>query len=102
MCEAGERPTLLSDEPKLGFAPIRVHIYEHGEKLSNVSRVNYSKLTTLEHNVKVFFIGRVVSEDWDIVTDAVNECWRKKIHHRKKNRKEEQLALETPGCSVLE
>lgn len=62
-----------------------MRIYEPYENLSKASRVNYSKLITVEHNVKVLFIGRVVSGDWDIVTDAVNKCWRKKTRHKNKN-----------------
>ncbi|KAM0558197.1 hypothetical protein ACHAPJ_004881 [Fusarium lateritium] len=80
---SNRKPTALSGEPKLGFPPIRVHIYEQGERISKESRVNYSKLTTVEHNVKVLFIGRVVSSDWDIVTEAVNTSWANKMHRKK-------------------
>jgi len=54
--------------------------YYQTEKLAKESRVNYSKLVTVEHNIRVFFIGRIASEDFDIVTHAVNECWRVKLH----------------------
>lgn len=57
---------------------------EEGEKLSKESRVNYSKLVTVEHNVKVFFIGTVVASDWDTVQEAVNECWVQKNRHKKR------------------
>ncbi|KAF9775031.1 hypothetical protein IL306_006856 [Fusarium sp. DS 682] len=85
---SNRNPTGLSGEPKLGFPPVRVHIYEPNERISRESRVNYSKLTTVEHNVKVLFIGRVVTSDWDIVTDAVNTSWANKTHtHKKKHRR---------------
>lgn len=56
---------MLDGEPKLGFAPVRVDMTEDGEKLSKESRVNYSKLVTIEHNVKVF-IGSIVTVGWRI------------------------------------
>ncbi|WZH47482.1 uncharacterized protein QYS62_008627 [Fusarium acuminatum] len=84
---SNRNPTPLSNEPSLGFPPVRVHIYEQGERISKESRVNYAKLTTVEHNVKVLFIGRVVGSDWEVVTDAVNTSWAKKMHtHKKKHR----------------
>ncbi|KAF4982042.1 hypothetical protein FZEAL_2292 [Fusarium zealandicum] len=86
VCEVKQRPSLLSGEPDLGFSPIRVEIYEHGERISKESRVNYSKLITVEHNVKVLFVGRVAPNDWETVYDAVNACWHNKIRHRKKHR----------------
>ncbi|KAM0481262.1 hypothetical protein ACHAP7_004841 [Fusarium lateritium] len=84
---SNRNPAPLSNEPSLGFPPVRVHIYEQGERISKESRVNYAKLTTVEHNVKVLFIGRVVGSDWEVVTDAVNTSWAKKMHtHKKKHR----------------
>lgn len=83
--ERGNKPRLLSGEPKLGFAPVKVEITQDGEKLSKESRVNYSKLVTVEHNVKVFFIGHIAAADYDIVADAVNRCWDEKIHRKKKH-----------------
>lgn len=84
--ERGHKARLLDREPKLGFAPVRVEMKEEGEKLSKESRVNYSKLVTVEHNIKVFFIGSVYLNDWDTVRDAVNYCWAKKSHHKQKHR----------------
>lgn len=51
---------------------------EDGEKLARESRVNYSKLVSVEHNFLVFFIGRVHRNDWQIVLDAVDYCWAQK------------------------
>ena len=48
------------------------------EKLAKESRVNYSKLVTVEHNVKVFFIGHIISDDVTIISDAVDKCWLEK------------------------
>ncbi|KAH7141230.1 hypothetical protein B0J13DRAFT_526478 [Dactylonectria estremocensis] len=83
--EKGHKSKLLSGEPKLGFAPVKVELHQDGEKLSRESRVNYSKLITVEHNVKVFFIGRIAAADYDLVADAVNRCWEEKIHRKKKH-----------------
>ncbi|OAA66167.1 hypothetical protein ISF_04005 [Cordyceps fumosorosea ARSEF 2679] len=44
-------------------------------------------LVTVEHNVKVFFIGHVYPGDWQIVGDAVNYCWNKKIHQKQQRHK---------------
>ncbi|KAM4061241.1 hypothetical protein HRG_009881 [Hirsutella rhossiliensis] len=84
--ERGHKARLLDGEPKLGFAPVRVEMTEEGEKLSKESRVNYSKLVTVEHNVKVFFIGSVVASDWDLVQEAVNRCWNEKNHHKRRSK----------------
>jgi len=67
----------LSGEPRLGYNPIRVRVND-GEKLAKESRINYAKLTTIEHNVKVFFIGSVVTNDVTRVEQAVNDCWSKR------------------------
>ncbi|KAJ9142636.1 hypothetical protein NKR23_g7032 [Pleurostoma richardsiae] len=80
--EDGGKPKQLRDEPTLGFKPIRVRISASNEKISRESRVNYSKIVTVEHNVKVFFIGSVVSEDLKIAKDAVDKCWGEKVHDK--------------------
>ncbi|KAI1462457.1 hypothetical protein F4805DRAFT_134667 [Annulohypoxylon moriforme] len=77
---AGHKPRLLKNEPELGFAPVALQVYAEGETLAKESRVNYSKLVTIEHNVKVFFIGSIAQDDFENVRYAVNECWNKKLH----------------------
>ncbi|KAI1391329.1 uncharacterized protein F4822DRAFT_182121 [Hypoxylon trugodes] len=77
---AGTKPKLLKNEPELGFPPVALQVYAEGEMLARESRVNYSKLVTIEHNVKVFFIGSITGDDFDNVRYAVNECWNKKMH----------------------
>ncbi|KAI1205951.1 uncharacterized protein F4807DRAFT_464183 [Annulohypoxylon truncatum] len=77
---AGHKPRPLKNEPELGFAPVALQVYAEGETLAKESRVNYSKLVTIEHNVKVFFIGSIAQDDFDNVRYAVNECWNKKLH----------------------
>ncbi|KAI1093949.1 hypothetical protein F5B19DRAFT_95752 [Rostrohypoxylon terebratum] len=77
---AGHKPRLLKNEPDLGFAPVALQMYAEGETLAKESRVNYSKLVTIEHNVKVFFIGSIPPEHFENVRYAVEECWNKKMH----------------------
>ncbi|KAH8745335.1 hypothetical protein F5882DRAFT_235302, partial [Hyaloscypha sp. PMI_1271] len=39
--------------------PIRIEIKDPAHKLDPLSRLNYAKVYTVEHNVKVLFIGKV-------------------------------------------
>ncbi|KAI1822865.1 hypothetical protein F4861DRAFT_361302 [Xylaria intraflava] len=84
----GQRPKLLKDEPDLGFRPVPLKIYADGETLARESRVNYSKLVTIEHNVNVFFIGRIPETYFENVQTAVDQCWNEKRHkaHNKSRR----------------
>lgn len=52
-----------------------------GERLASESRVNYAKIHTIEHNVKVRIIGRVVDEHLDEVRYAVDKCWQRRVTH---------------------
>ncbi|KAK3366055.1 hypothetical protein B0T24DRAFT_410831 [Lasiosphaeria ovina] len=72
------RPRMLEGEPPLGFDPVQLELYYGTESLAKESRVNYSKLVTVEHNIKVFFIGRIVPDDFGAVTAAVDKCWTDK------------------------
>ncbi|KAH7121765.1 hypothetical protein B0J13DRAFT_567235 [Dactylonectria estremocensis] len=89
ICEKGRKARLLPGEPLLGFAPVKVETTQEYERLAGESRVNYSKLYTVPHDWKVFFFGHVVASDYDIVADAVNQCWEEKIHRRRKRAAEE-------------
>jgi hypothetical protein len=71
------------NEPRLGFTPVRMEMAAIGETLPSESRANYNKLVTVEHNVKVFFIGYVVPDDWGIFIAAVYKCWADRIHCRR-------------------
>ncbi|KAH6973709.1 hypothetical protein BKA56DRAFT_592357 [Ilyonectria sp. MPI-CAGE-AT-0026] len=84
--EKGKKPRLLSGEPELGFPPVQAQITQAGERLYREHRVDYSKLTTVEHSVKVFFIGHIEGKDFDVVSDAVNQCWEEKIHRHKRGK----------------
>jgi hypothetical protein len=52
-------PKELSGEKKLNKKAVRVHNPSEKDKLAVESRVNYSKVYTIEHNIKVCFVGEV-------------------------------------------
>jgi hypothetical protein len=56
-------PKPLPDEGLLSKSPIRVVPNSPREKLDPASRVNYAKIYTVEHNVKVAFIGHIAESD---------------------------------------
>lgn len=85
--ERGVKTKRLDGEPKLGFPTIRIKINVEGERLARESRVNYSKIITVEHNVKVRFIGYVTDDDYELVVDAVNECWQQKTFSNNNSRR---------------
>ncbi len=75
-----KKPRAVAGEPELGFAPIGIEVDNLGESLAIESRVNYSKLVTVEHNVEVHFLGHVVERDFEkIVRPAVDKCWSRKV-----------------------
>jgi hypothetical protein len=50
---------MLEGEEELDKKPVRVDHYSERYKLDPASRVNYSKLYTIEHNFKVNIIGKI-------------------------------------------
>jgi hypothetical protein len=54
--------------------PIRIEVINDSHKLDPLSRINYAKLYTVEHNVKVFFIGKVAKNYERDVKNAYNEA----------------------------
>jgi hypothetical protein len=75
---AGQKPRLLPEEPKLGRPTVRVRFHVAGESLPAALRVNYSKLVTVEHDVRVFIVGSVLDEDNESVYESVNACWEER------------------------
>ncbi|KAK3900581.1 hypothetical protein C8A05DRAFT_17127, partial [Staphylotrichum tortipilum] len=55
----------------LGFPPVRAVLDDRTEILVKEARVNYVKLQTVEHNVPLLFIGRVVPEDFERIVSRV-------------------------------
>ncbi|KAL4759999.1 uncharacterized protein BDW70DRAFT_161057 [Aspergillus foveolatus] len=55
----GTTPTLGVGEPRMVKEPLEVVPENPGENLDYMSRLNFSKIYTVEHNVKVLPIGRI-------------------------------------------
>jgi hypothetical protein len=66
-----EGPRIL-DREEMTNEPIRVEVIDPANKLDPMSRLNYAKLYTVEHNVKVFFIGKIAKSNEQKVVNAYN------------------------------
>lgn len=62
----GTEPAPLAGEVEKGLTrqSIKMSYKDPRHKLDKMSRLNYAKLYTIEHNVKVWFIGHI-SKDWE-------------------------------------
>ena len=68
-------PYMLEDEKRLMTKhPIRVEVIKDAHKMDPLSRLNYAKLYTIEHNVKVLFIGKVAKNFERYVKLGYNEA----------------------------
>ncbi|KLU91416.1 hypothetical protein MAPG_09936 [Magnaporthiopsis poae ATCC 64411] len=75
--DVNANPRLLHGEPNLGFNPAAIVLTESTEKITKESRVNYSQLMTVQHNVKIFIIGYVHEQSFETVVGAVTLCWER-------------------------
>jgi hypothetical protein len=66
---------LPRDGENLTLDPIRVVPKSDRDKLHPDSRINYAKIYTVEHNVKVFFIGEVHKRSKGRLITAFNTIW---------------------------
>ncbi|KAH8842054.1 hypothetical protein MCOR27_007198 [Pyricularia oryzae] len=65
-------PEPLKNEPQLGYDPVRVYMEPGQQDLMGESRVNYSMLCTVQHNVKALFIGFISQDELEnVVQPAV-------------------------------
>ena len=74
MIYSSEKPFSLNGENEAAMrTPIKATMVSPDQKLDESSRLNYAKLYTVEHNVKVHFIGQV-HPDWEqkVVVDYNN------------------------------
>jgi hypothetical protein len=69
---SGREGPLVLDNEDLGQPPIRVNVIDVSHKLDPTSRLNYAKIYTVEHNVKVYFIGKVASGFEQRFVDSYN------------------------------
>jgi hypothetical protein len=67
----------IENEPGLLKRPIRVKPLTSAtcNKLSPKSRLNFVKLYTVEHTVKVQFIGKIHDESFDYFLKVTKEAW---------------------------
>jgi hypothetical protein len=79
-----KEPSLKNGE-KLSKKSIRVGPIDPSEALDPASRLNYSKHYTVEHNVKVFFVGRVIPEHEQRIVAAYNNTNRPLPNRRNSN-----------------
>jgi hypothetical protein len=71
-----EGPCILEGEA-MTHRPIRVDVIDPSHKLDPMSRLNYAKIYTVEHNVKVWFIGQVANGLYEQkLVDAYNATHR--------------------------
>lgn len=97
--ERSERAIRVPYEPPLGFPPVRADLLK-GEKISSASRVNYSRLISIEHNNKVLFIGNIVDSDLGTVQSAVDVSQASKQNDKRGHiRKNEQQKSDTTASA---
>ena len=71
-------PKRMKDESKLSKDAIRVISRNPRDKLEADSRVNYGKIYTVEHNVKVLFIGKLAKESERTFMTDFDATWNNK------------------------
>lgn len=75
----GDRPPKpIEGEEAPPNRPIQVVSKTHRDKLDKASRVNYAKIYTVEHNVKVQFIGRIAESDRFRFNADFDATWARK------------------------
>ncbi|OTA98110.1 hypothetical protein M426DRAFT_326250 [Hypoxylon sp. CI-4A] len=77
-----KQPRLLKGEPELGHPPILMTMTAENEVLARESRVNYGNTVIIDHNIKVFFIGTIAPEQFDIVKAAIEERGNRKLKRK--------------------
>ncbi|EHA52310.1 hypothetical protein MGG_13309 [Pyricularia oryzae 70-15] len=76
-------PQMLENEPELGHHPARVYLKPDIPDLLPESRVDYSTLCTVLHNVEVLFIGFVLMDDFlNVVQPATYCCMVESVNER--------------------
>jgi hypothetical protein len=68
----GDSPESFKNEPDTFNGPIRMGPKTSRDKLDPASRLNFAKVYTVEHNVKVYFIGKISSKHVHRLVDTYN------------------------------
>jgi hypothetical protein len=75
----GPHPPILSKgEPPLLLRSVRVIPKTPRDKLEKESRINYGKISTVEHNVKAHFIGQIADSSHHSFISDFDATWFKK------------------------
>jgi hypothetical protein len=71
----GKKPVTFDGERSKGLkmSPIKMVPISSRHKLDNASRLNYAKQYTVEHNVKVWFVGEVSPDSEDQLVEDYNK-----------------------------
>lgn len=62
----GNRPTRDPNEPMMSKDPLEIRLSSYDQKLDAMSRLNFGKLFTVEHNVKVLPVGKITERSMPI------------------------------------
>ena len=88
-------PRQLRGEPILSKTPIQVYC-EHGEKLDPASRVNFKKVSTIEHNVRFKVVGRVAPSSFETFIEYWTE-WLQTLLPNQRSAQPTQQRHPPPG-----
>jgi hypothetical protein len=68
----------VAGEVPLSRGPIKMIPKSPRDKLEAASRINYAKIYTVEHNVKVCFIGEIAEDSLRRLITDFDDTWNKK------------------------
>ena len=73
----GDAPPPPLDQELLALTPIKIDPLTPTTrvKLDKASRINYGKIYTVEHNVKVEFLGKVDETSWKVLLEDFDRVW---------------------------
>lgn len=72
----GSQPVARASEPRMLSKPLEVRPDTADHRLSPMSRLNFGKLFTVEHNVKVLPVGKITERSMpDFLAYARSEIW---------------------------
>jgi hypothetical protein len=71
--QAGRPQPLASPDEKLSKDPLGIVLEDSREKLDRMSRIDFGKVYTVQHNLKVVNVGRISSSDMDRLKWYYNE-----------------------------
>jgi len=72
-----EPPQEMPDEAHMKKEPIKIKLNTPRDKLQPESRVCYAKIHTVEHNLKVAFIGHIAKSSMKTFIEDFDATWNK-------------------------